>query len=29
MDKALAELIKISNVTGKDPALVQGGGGVD
>jgi len=27
MDKALAELIKISNVTGKDPTLVQGGGG--
>lgn len=27
MDKALAGLIKISNVTGKDPALVQGGGG--
>jgi len=27
MDKALTELIKISNVTGKDPALVQGGGG--
>jgi NAD(P)-dependent dehydrogenase (short-subunit alcohol dehydrogenase family)/rhamnose utilization protein RhaD (predicted bifunctional aldolase and dehydrogenase) len=27
MDKALAELIRISNTTGKDPALVQGGGG--
>jgi NAD(P)-dependent dehydrogenase (short-subunit alcohol dehydrogenase family)/rhamnose utilization protein RhaD (predicted bifunctional aldolase and dehydrogenase) len=27
MDKALADLIRISNVTGKDPALVQGGGG--
>jgi len=27
MDKALAELIKISNVTGKDIRLVQGGGG--
>ncbi len=27
MDKALADLIKISNATGKDPALVQGGGG--
>ena len=27
MDKALAELIKISNATGKDPTLVQGGGG--
>ncbi|MBN1816921.1 MAG: SDR family oxidoreductase [Sedimentisphaerales bacterium] len=27
MDKALAELIRISNNTGKDPALVQGGGG--
>ena len=27
MNKALAELIKISNVTGKDPTLVQGGGG--
>ena len=27
MNKALADLIKISNVTGKDPALVQGGGG--
>jgi len=27
MNKTLAELIKISNVTGKDPALVQGGGG--
>jgi len=27
MDKALADLIKISNTTGKDPALVQGGGG--
>lgn len=27
MDKALLELIKISNVTGKDPTLVQGGGG--
>jgi len=27
MNRALAELIKISNVTGKDPTLVQGGGG--
>ncbi|MBN1805085.1 MAG: class II aldolase [Sedimentisphaerales bacterium] len=27
MDNALADLIKISNTTGKDPALVQGGGG--
>jgi NAD(P)-dependent dehydrogenase (short-subunit alcohol dehydrogenase family)/rhamnose utilization protein RhaD (predicted bifunctional aldolase and dehydrogenase) len=27
MDRALADLIRISNVTGKDPALVQGGGG--
>ena len=27
LDKALAELITISNVTGKDPTLVQGGGG--
>jgi rhamnose utilization protein RhaD (predicted bifunctional aldolase and dehydrogenase) len=27
MNKALAELIKISRATGKDPALVQGGGG--
>ncbi len=27
MNKTLAELIKISNVTGKDPTLVQGGGG--
>jgi rhamnose utilization protein RhaD (predicted bifunctional aldolase and dehydrogenase) len=27
MDKALADLIKISNTTGKDPTLVQGGGG--
>jgi rhamnose utilization protein RhaD (predicted bifunctional aldolase and dehydrogenase) len=27
IDKALADLIKISNVTGKDSALVQGGGG--
>jgi rhamnose utilization protein RhaD (predicted bifunctional aldolase and dehydrogenase) len=27
IDKALADLIKISNVTGKDPAIVQGGGG--
>jgi len=27
MNKALADLIKISNVTGKDPALVLGGGG--
>jgi rhamnose utilization protein RhaD (predicted bifunctional aldolase and dehydrogenase) len=27
MDKALADLIKISNVTGKDPTLVLGGGG--
>ncbi len=27
MDKALADLIKISNATGKDSTLVQGGGG--
>ena len=27
MNKALAELIRISNTTGKDPTLVQGGGG--
>jgi len=27
MDRDLADLIRISNVTGKDPALVQGGGG--
>lgn len=27
MNKALAQLIKISRATGKDPALVQGGGG--
>jgi NAD(P)-dependent dehydrogenase (short-subunit alcohol dehydrogenase family)/rhamnose utilization protein RhaD (predicted bifunctional aldolase and dehydrogenase) len=27
MDKALKDLIRISNVTGKDPALVQGGSG--
>jgi len=27
MDKALADLIRMSNVTGKDPALVLGGGG--
>ena len=27
MDKALADLIRISNVTGKDSTLVQGGGG--
>ena len=27
MDIALHELIRISNLTGKDPALVQGGGG--
>jgi rhamnose utilization protein RhaD (predicted bifunctional aldolase and dehydrogenase) len=27
MDKALADLIRISNITGKDPALIQGGGG--
>ena len=27
MDKALAELIRISNETGGDPSLVQGGGG--
>jgi rhamnose utilization protein RhaD (predicted bifunctional aldolase and dehydrogenase) len=27
MDKALAELIRISNETGIDPSLVQGGGG--
>jgi len=27
MDKALADLIRISNVTGKDTTLVQGGGG--
>jgi len=26
-DKALADLIRISNLVGKDPALVQGGGG--
>jgi len=26
MNKALAELTKISNVTGKDTTLVQGGG---
>ena len=26
-DKALADLIRISNIVGKDPALVQGGGG--
>jgi rhamnose utilization protein RhaD (predicted bifunctional aldolase and dehydrogenase) len=27
MDKALRDLIRISDATGKDPALVQGGGG--
>jgi NAD(P)-dependent dehydrogenase (short-subunit alcohol dehydrogenase family)/rhamnose utilization protein RhaD (predicted bifunctional aldolase and dehydrogenase) len=27
VDKALADLIRISNIVGKDPALVQGGGG--
>ena len=27
MDKALEDLIRISNVTGKDSTLVQGGGG--
>ena len=27
MDKALADLIRISNATGKDSTLVQGGGG--
>ncbi len=27
MNKALAELIRISNETGRDPTLVQGGGG--
>ncbi|MBN1508379.1 MAG: SDR family oxidoreductase [Sedimentisphaerales bacterium] len=27
MDKALVDLIRISNITGKDPALVLGGGG--
>ena len=27
MNKALADLIKISNITGKDTTLVQGGGG--
>jgi rhamnose utilization protein RhaD (predicted bifunctional aldolase and dehydrogenase) len=27
MNKALADLIRISNITGKDPALIQGGGG--
>ena len=27
MDKALADLIRISNETGIDPTLVQGGGG--
>ncbi|MFA5239993.1 MAG: class II aldolase/adducin family protein [Phycisphaerae bacterium] len=27
MDKTLANLIRISNITGKDPALIQGGGG--
>jgi rhamnose utilization protein RhaD (predicted bifunctional aldolase and dehydrogenase) len=27
MDKALKELIRISNATGKDPGLIQGGGG--
>ena len=27
MNKALAELVRISNATGRDPALVQGGGG--
>ena len=27
MDKALSDLIRISNATGKNPTLVQGGGG--
>ncbi len=27
MNKALADLIRISNAAGKDPAFVQGGGG--
>lgn len=27
MNKALADLIRISNISGKDPALIQGGGG--
>ncbi len=27
MDNALKELIRISNTVGKDPSLVQGGGG--
>jgi rhamnose utilization protein RhaD (predicted bifunctional aldolase and dehydrogenase) len=27
MNKALTDLIRISNITGKDPALIQGGGG--
>ncbi|MBN1393306.1 MAG: class II aldolase [Sedimentisphaerales bacterium] len=27
MNKTLADLIRISNITGKDPALIQGGGG--
>jgi rhamnose utilization protein RhaD (predicted bifunctional aldolase and dehydrogenase) len=27
MDKALTDLIRISNITGKDSALIQGGGG--
>jgi NAD(P)-dependent dehydrogenase (short-subunit alcohol dehydrogenase family)/rhamnose utilization protein RhaD (predicted bifunctional aldolase and dehydrogenase) len=27
VDKALTDLIRISNIVGKDPALVQGGGG--
>jgi len=27
MDKALTDLVRISNVTGKDSALIQGGGG--
>ncbi len=27
MDKALKQLIRISNTVGKDPSLVQGGGG--
>ncbi|MHC4533254.1 MAG: class II aldolase, partial [Planctomycetota bacterium] len=27
MNKALAELIRVSNETGGDPTLVQGGGG--
>jgi NAD(P)-dependent dehydrogenase (short-subunit alcohol dehydrogenase family)/rhamnose utilization protein RhaD (predicted bifunctional aldolase and dehydrogenase) len=27
VDKALADLIRVSNAVGKDPALVQGGGG--